>query len=149
MNNVNQDLLNKLNTILTSRRISLNEKKRLLNLKRIYIRNRRLNDITKTEKELYKNKSSTEKIYFEIRRIEMFLSQPKDNPKIQELLKIIKSSISKSNGHNYNLIFKSLITIEVELGMGIGLLKEFDDYFVDEVDYYYSRISNEIDLIEN
>lgn len=134
----------KLNAVFTSRYITIDEKNRLLLMKKRYLTFLKMKNIKEAENKLYNNRSDREKVDFEISRIEYTL-QKKDNTqeidKIKRDLRYVKNIFANAKKDtSYGNLFAILIVMEEELKMDIGLFEEYIDFFEKEVDVMYSQM---------
>lgn len=149
MRKVDNNILEELNKIFISKEIDVDSKKELIKLRKIYMENLKLEDISEVERKLYKNKTNEEKLVFEITRIKMNVFNSNGNKKQDEMIsrllcyleKIIKLK-NNTDAKIYENLFNSIIKIELQLDMKIGLLEEFNLYFENEIKRYLDIINN-------
>ncbi len=141
---IKKEYNDKLNEIFSNENINIETKKYLINLKKTTKEINNINNIEKVEKKVYKEKDSFEKTIFELERIIKYITKNnKESFEIQKELQIIDTNIRFKKIHNkndYSDILKSIIRIEIMLGMKIGLLTETNDLFYEEVERYYNII---------
>ena len=141
---IKKEYNDKLNEIFSNENINIETKKYLINLKKTIKEINNINNIEKVEKKVYKEKDSFEKTIFELERIIKYITKNnKESFEIQKELQIIDTNIRFKKIHNkndYSDILKSIIRIEIMLGMKIGLLTETNDLFYEEVERYYNII---------
>ena len=138
-----------LNTILNNEKISIEEKKYLIALNNYVKKINKIKDYKKVEEIAYNNKNDFQKAVFELERITRHINQKKVVDNIDEIkreLSIIALSIKMqktSKKEDYNEILKSILRIEITLGMKIGLLSEVKDLFTDDINRFYNLITKE------
>ena len=140
---VNKELMNNCNKVLASSIVDLEEKKYLVKLKKIYFKVNNIEDIREYENRLYNNKSKKEKIDFEIERINLKI-KTSDGQVVDALINKVLENMknSKFSDDICDEIINSIIRIEVDLGLEIGLFEEFEIYFQDEVNKYLELIGD-------
>lgn len=128
-----------LNELLKSEK-EANEKKYILNLKKNYLKNSKINNLEEVENKIYNGKNNKEKFYFELKRIHDWLSLSSDEQALKDLnvLYARRNAMRKRFNDEEKLYFElllNIIEIEINLKMKIGLVKKFNDY----VDYYINK----------
>ena len=129
-----------INEILKSEE-NLDEKKYILNLKKIYLKNMKITNPEDFENKIYKGKNYKEKYYFELKRINDYLSLY-PNKQIEKDLKVLNAKenilVKKNTENLYKKMLLNIIYIETKMKMKIGLVVEFNDY----IDYYLKKYIN-------
>ena len=114
-------------------RAKLDDKKRFLRLKREYLRIKSIKDYESVQEKLYAGKNKKEIISFELLRI---LNKNKDDADILEQVNNVKSILDLYDmdipDELYIKIVNGIISLELSLGLKIGLFKELCIIFKDE-----------------
>ena len=139
--------------LLHSGDIDYNEKIYLLKLRNIYNKSFTIGDVDEIEKKLYKNRKPKEKFYFEKNRILRYMEKYGRDGDANFLsdLKFIKtkekmlSLINDNDDDTYSELLQDLVKLEIDLGIDIGLFKEFRKFvirYLNDIDN--TKITNKI-----
>ena len=110
--------------------VTLEDKKAFLKLKKEYYRIKSINDYDVVQEKLYDNKNKLEILSFELSRI---LKQNPDNSDVLDYISSLQSILSSYKGditdEVYYAVSNIIISLELSLGMKIGLFREVNLIF--------------------
>ena len=124
----------KIELLFSNQNISIEDKKRLMRLRKIYLNILKLKNYSELEKKMYNEKNDSEKVFFEICRI---LNKVNDSPReLVNLMQAYNLEKSKCPKADYSLIYDSIFNIEIKNDIKIALYDEFVKYYNSNINEY-------------
>lgn len=121
----------------------ISDKKTFLKLKKEYYRIKAIDDYDSIQDKLYENKSKSAVLSFELSRI---LKQNANNSEVLDYIASIQSILSsykdEITDELYINIANIIISLEISLGMKIGLFKEVCSIFETKIQEIYEKEMN-------